>query len=329
MEIEYWRNSIAPSATIDVSLLDEADEEPMAIRSQREATPEAAPVLADAHDEHTATRHTFDFGILASSMQEDQKVCVEERVLTLEVKIMDLEYAISKIQARSPSPQGPAPRTQTPPLKTEKSGGNSAAASPLSMREARQSPTSSHTKTLGSLSSTKPGSTSTQLTAYSNDEDPSSQPKDRPTSTATTVRQTPLKPLESRDSQSVNRVSITSLTIDHFTTLIGLIRREQAARIRLEDQVVELQREVDHLRPASPPLSSIRSRNRSRAWTGDKDVYSIRHVGPSDYGRGRPLREYDDLDTDEEGSDVYETPTERKTFEGSVAYNHSVEGEAF
>jgi hypothetical protein len=315
-EIRYWRESVCPTPVYDLPL----DGRP--VLDELQTPVEEAPTSVRADEEPGSDqRDTFDFGILASSMREQDGVGIEARVMTLEVKLMDLEYAISKIQARPPSPMGPTPQHLRPTLQVNRLSPD--ATPKPKPAAAKQSPTPSNHHTLESTGSTNESAASTQPTAISAaDEDVFVDRRARPTSTATTVRAgepaaRPSSPCPSdgkRPRRHSHRDSITGLTIEHFTTLIGLIRREQAARIRLEDQVAELQRQIHELAPPPPPSSSSRphSRCRSRGWgeypdlRTDKEALRPR-LGP----RSATAAEADDLSTDD---GCYETPMEGVAF---------------
>ncbi|MCJ1286445.1 hypothetical protein MMC26_005790 [Xylographa opegraphella] len=307
-EIKYWRDSVAESPALK-SKFDDDD------GSSVEGAPEEAPApVAETGDqEDDINRDTFDFGILATSMQEQEPVSIEERVVTMEVKLMDLEYAISKIQAQSHSPVNLPPdvkqsavRGRSPSLRS------TASESSLQARAMEQS------------TSTNEGSESTQPTSQSSNE-PVGKQKVRPISNAPTIRPAKVDPQSPKVQDSPpkrNRNSITSLTIDHYTTLIGLIRREQAARIRLEDQVTDLQRQIMSMKTASP----ADSRSRIPRWQGN--TYHPNSSAVSDYRGGRYTHDLDETDTDDGFQDVYETPIERREFEGGP-FAGPYEGEAF
>ncbi|MCJ1391887.1 hypothetical protein MMC18_004754 [Xylographa bjoerkii] len=307
-EIKYWRDSVAESPALK-SKFDDDD------GSSSEGALEDAPVPADEtrDQEDEVNRDTFDFGILASSMQEQETISIEERVVTMEVKLMDLEYAISKIQAQSQSPGNPFPDVQPPAIRDRNLSGHSEA-----------SESSLQAKAMEQSTTTNEGSESTQPTSQSSNE-PSLKQKVRPISNVPTIRPAKVDP-QSTNVQEMppkrNRNSITSLTIDHYTTLIGLIRREQAARIRLEDQVTDLQRQITSMKTASP----ADSRSRIPRWPGN--TYHPSSSAASDYRGGRYAHDLDETDTDDGFQDVYETPIERREFEGGP-FAGPYEGEAF
>ena len=311
-EIKYWRDSVAESPALK-SKFDDDD------GSSLEGAVGVAPVPVDeAHEqEDEINRDTFDFGILATSMQEQEPVSIEERVVTMEVKLMDLEYAISKIQAQSQSPVNLPPDLKPSALRKRSLSLDSAA-----------SESSLQAKAMGQSTSTNAGSESTQPTSQSSN-DPFFKQKVRPLSNAPTIRPAKIEPQSSNVQElppKRNRNSITSLTIDHYTTLIGLIRREQAARIRLEDQVTDLQRQIMSMKTASP----VDPRSRVPRWQGN--TYHPNSSAVSDYRGGRYTHDLDETDTDDGFQDVYETPIERREFEGGPfagPYEGPYGGEAF
>ena len=359
-EIQYWRNSVAPMPTSDledgkeVGLEDEGNEQ---TNKPFELAGDTAPAVFfdDDDDDHEGgkgaerldsdTRDTFDFGMLASAMRQEENIPIEERLVTVEVKLMDLEYAISKLQASASAPNSTIPKATTtsdaaPPVEHSHT-----VHAPRSIG-GRQSPNSTSKSHICS-STTTSGSVSTQPTTLSTAsplqrpqlDDPFVDNKPRPTSNATTIRQVPISPIPSErfypTTEPRPRSSITGVTIDHFTTLISLIRSEQAARHRLESQINELQHQVKNLqqqiqqqqpRHPSGHSPSVSSFSRPRVWTDDRRDGSV-FTG---YGTARRMPSYDDTTSTDDGfQDVYETPTEQKRgeFEGGVF--HGREGEAF
>ncbi|MCJ1251089.1 hypothetical protein MMC30_008320 [Trapelia coarctata] len=306
-EIRFWRDSIAESPVLASK---NEDRDTTAVE---EAPKDTANAIDEVPDVNKDNRGTFDFGVLATSMHEREAVSMEDRMVTLEVKLMDLEYAISKIQAQPPSPAGPSPRHLRPDLQSRNpssGSGHSGTSSPLkSMEQSRASVVESE--------SVEP--TSRSSNGFRQDR------KVRPLSDSPTIRPPTAPPLgvsEHGATKSRNRNSITSLTIDHYTTLITLIRREQAARIRLEDQVSDLQRQLMNIQYPSPP----QSRSRIPRWKGSP--YNVTRSEVMPVRSGRSVFEDDDSDTEDGDEDIYETPTERREFEGAV-FGGPFDGEAF
>lgn len=324
-EIKYWRDSVAESPALKSKFEDDDeddDDKEHDNASGPEEGSEDAPAPApeamesvphEEHQEDQANRDAFDFGILAISMQEQESVSIEERVITMEVKLMDLEYAISNFQARPHFPGEVSIQQQQPQIQARK----------LSLTPETPE-TSLGANTTDQNNITREGSESTRPTSQSSNGSLIKQ-KTRPISSAPTIR--PPKVVSPATSekdmrQKRKRSSITSLTIDHYTTLINLIRREQAARRQLEDQVSDLRRQVMNLKAPSPP----ESRSRVPRWQGNTHHHTSSEA--LDHRSGRYTRDHDETDTDDGFHDVYETPIERREFEGGP-FLGPFEGEAF
>lgn len=173
----------------------------------------------------------FQFENLIASMA-DPDATVEQRLTTIEVKLMDLEFAISKIQGTDtncfPGPAESSTKQEKVP-EAQYSADNSLSDPSLA------SETSSHSSlSFGGRGESRPISTSTL----------------RPNVIY------PLPPSE-RDS-SWSTMNLTGISIEQYSALVTLVRREQTARKALETQVTQLQEEMQHFRrasglPASPP----------------------------------------------------------------------------
>ena len=367
-DIRYWRNSVGPAPVSENKK--EYGEGNDADHETFEVAGDTAPVSFFENDddvqgetssEHERfegdTRDTFDFGIFASTIQQEENLPIEERMVTVEVKLMDLEYAISKIQANAAASKAATSshtvaEAPTPPASSF--NGISNLATP-----GRQSPVSTHKSHLDSTSTNYSSSVSTQPTAFSiTSPQPRSQPDDpfvdnktRPASQAPTVRYNPVTPMPSKrdyaTSEPRSRPGLSGPSVDHFAALISLIRTEQAARQRLESQVIELQREVKLLRQQQQPQlhiqpqhryqtshpslhssKSMASFSRPRAWTGDKRGEAAPFT---DFSLPRRMQSYDaaTVSTDDGYQDVYETPIEQRRGEFEGGAINGVEGEAF
>ncbi|KAL9023201.1 MAG: hypothetical protein Q9196_007342, partial [Gyalolechia fulgens] len=152
----------------------------------------------------------FDFGLSAGALQSQGHVSLEERLVTLEIKLMDFEYAISKLQAdikyvdvKSPTEDISQHYEVSPQVPS-----NPTFLRPPSLLGSKNSPTSNYDQSPEST----PGIQQLPFGIHH----AATRPKPRPTSIATT-----LKPARS-DRNSLT--SMTELTIEHYTTLITLIR---------------------------------------------------------------------------------------------------------
>ena len=317
-EIKYWRESTTEDepATTEQSHFAEAEHELI-------TTSTATKAASDAGDEHgrpfEAHNQDFNFGLPIEDLQGNEHIDLEERMITLELKLMDFDYAISKLQAGSFPSLDRHERAEASPMRP------------------------SHTRSVSDqqrVQSFKGGApfieTSPSLSYYQSDRnlsfqpgpflagesDPSTiQPRPRPVSIATTLKASGARQHSSFGARGSidrsSRGSITQLTIEHYTTLITLIRREQSARMRLEDQVTRLQRQVETLQAHSPsPRSRREQQNLGRHFSPD-DIsrpYGLGFDGRR--SRGRSSNYSGATDTDEDNfHDVYVTPIERGEFE--------------
>ncbi|KAL9583600.1 MAG: hypothetical protein Q9203_005014 [Teloschistes exilis] len=237
-EIRYWSENADENAPGFIAP-DSRQPSPDRTLARRQGFVERTPPMP-AEGEHSTAPDPgdFNFDLSSSEMPNQEQISLEERLVTFEIKLMDFDYAISKLQAdmktvdvKSPtedisqhyeaSPQLPSnPTLLQPPPKAalENSPSSNYDQSPESTPGMQQMPFGIHL--------------------------PANQRNARPTSIATT-----LKP--ARGDRS-SRNSMTELTIEHYTTLITLIRREQSARIQLEDKVSMLQREIQSLKSPFP-----------------------------------------------------------------------------
>ncbi|KAL8692477.1 MAG: hypothetical protein Q9218_002513 [Villophora microphyllina] len=250
-EIRYWREStdeIAAGFTAPDSRQPSPDRALVRRQGFVERTPpmpeeEEHPIAPDPGD--------FNFDLTSGEMPTQEQISLEERLVTFEIKLMDFEYAISKLQAdiktvdvKSPTEdisQHYEASPQIPP--------DSSLLQPPPKPALENSPSSNYDRSPEST----PGMQQTPFGIHH----PANQPRPRPTSIATTLKPT--------RGDRTSRNSMTELTIEHYTTLITLIRREQSARIRLEDKVSMLQREIQKLKSPSPDsLREIRNARRQQ-----------------------------------------------------------------
>ena len=287
-EIKYWRAS-SDLNSVGVKGLD-------------------SPEMAQNIDDNTATEDgdhpvethasDFNFGLPRNEVQNQESVGLEERLVTLEIKLMDFEYALSKLQASSGSPS----------RRHSRQIGRQDSADSYQSSDGPHAPSES----ASSLPSETPPMTSSQ---WAKD----ITPKTRPTSVATT-----LKPGHSAQAGSVRkksidrstRSSLMGLTIDHYTTLITLIRTEQSSRQRLEQQVSLLQGRLDAMSTPPPQLyqqslsQSQRSYSRSLSPSQRRQGFvDLRGGAPSRQPRRSSSYSTTETDTDDDAfHDVYVTP---------------------
>lgn len=317
-EIRYWRESAEGSSPV----LDNTNfmESEFLQMSPSVSHDEGAAKGSLATDEPSAETEenngNFNFGLSTGTMEHQEQIGIEERMVTLEIKLMDFEYAISKLQASLASPAFP-PHHRFHSIDDPRLSGDSERAqnypqSPLyrskQPSEDFYAPSSTHgTPAIQTHQRPFPPSVHTPTTPE-HQEHPSDN---RPTSVATTLK------AGARDHAS--RASTTGLTIEHYTSLMALIRRERSERLRLEDEVLSLQRQVQHLINLQRPLSPL-PRQEPRTY----DSGSVRHRSPEvavSNSRGRYRRRsstYTEAETDTDDAsfhEVYVTPVERGEYE--------------
>ncbi len=306
-EIRYWRESTHLSSFGGLKSIG-SPEATSPTMTKGEVEGAADEAVGEPTGENDLGEHNeqFNFGLPGdtSHMQNQDRMGLEERLITLEIKLMDFEYALSKLQAGSSSSQRNSNVVDGKRIRLVDSD---------SSLGAQQTPNE-----LSPIIQQGP-------IPHSISHKPSVEnlmnPKPRPTSVATTIKQGPQSGIyTSQDRPPVDRAmraSLTSLTIEHYTTLISLIRHEQSARQRLEEQVVQLQAQVDrqatqqsNLRnnPPSSQLSHTFSQSSRRHGMVDAEN---RRLGPYMQPQRARSSSYSTAETTDDESDyhdVYVTP---------------------
>ncbi|KEF55145.1 uncharacterized protein A1O9_08799 [Exophiala aquamarina CBS 119918] len=302
-EIAYWRNS-AIQNPVPVFSGQTISVDPVHV-------PQTVASIDDSEPASSVVNplQTFDFGLDGSDKYE---TTIEQRVNTLEIKLFDFEYAIAKLQGNE---------LQKPMLNSRFQRGSIHNIFPDDTTHPTLTTTSS--QEFNFLSS--PATTTHDVTFLSSPgESPPVSPENdelfRPqrASKATTAT---IRPYTAR-RRSPRSPSI-HLSSERFETMMELIREEQAARQRLEEQMMELRREVESLRtpvfatihdayptpsPESSHTTAPRSLHRAPAFQNTASKEISRFSGS----------EVDSDPGEIEGfEDVYETPLveSRKTFE--------------
>ena len=238
-EIRYWRESTHLSSFGGLKSVG-SPEDLSPVLAKGDIEDPVGETADETGGENDLGEHNqqFNFGLPADTLplQNQESMGLEERLITLEIKLMDFEYALSKLQAGSTSSQR---NSQFETTKHQQLA-NSYRYSDVQQTSVEASP------------AIQQGPISRSISHKPSVED-LMNPKPRPTSVATTIKQgahsgihtSSEKPPADRGMRS----SLTNLTIEHYTTLITLIRHEQSARQRLEEQVTQLQAQVDRQAP--------------------------------------------------------------------------------
>ena len=251
----------------------------------------------------------FNFGLQADSMQGQERIGLEERLITLEIKLMDFEYALSRIQAGSGGPSRRHSSSDMNGLRLD--GSRHSSEAPPTPRDG--------SSILAQIiaSQRRPATDSVALS------------RDRPISVATTLKPTHRKNNSSGKSgpDLAPGIGPSGLTVEHYEMLVNSIHRERSARLALEDQVLRLQKQIESIHESDRPQShqrSISSNNNSfvnHSHTQSSSSHQSRVLGmiPSDGRRGgryyaepRPRSSSystNETDTTEDYHDAYLTPS--------------------
>ncbi|EER45644.1 conserved hypothetical protein [Histoplasma capsulatum H143] len=216
-EIKFWRESFLKVETSPS--ISARPETQSTIASVLEAT-EHAEVDQSLDD-------PFNLTALMGTMHDNSETGLAQRVNMLEVKLMDLEFAIAKLQGHDVSP---AKKTFDTSM-----GRNF----PYSQQ---RTVTDAHPPLFVSSFPSSPSITPPRT----------SPTPDRPESTAT------LRPYTVRNNVSCQTPSsfvsdFKGISVEQYSALTTLVRREQTARKLLEEQVFQLQRDISQLRGGQPP----------------------------------------------------------------------------
>ncbi|KAI1613163.1 hypothetical protein EDD37DRAFT_335640 [Exophiala viscosa] len=304
-EIAYWRNS--------------ATQNPVPVYSGQSISVDPAHVLGRVSSVEESERdsarpdpmHAFDFGLEV----DRDKTGLEQRVNTLEIKLFDFEYAIARLQGNNiPKPNLPYTRgsvhdvfpdnNTNPTLTSPPSLETSYLASPATVND------------VSFLSS--PG----ESPRFASPDEDFFRPQRASKATTATIRPSTTRRQSPGRSRDCSPTSI-HIPVEKFEALLDLMKEEKDARIRLEAQVMELQKEVASLQtpvyatireayPTPSPESTHTSPATPRALHRTQG-FQLKYP-PPDVSR---FSETDpDSDAEEGFQDVYETPREeRNTFE--------------
>ena len=292
-EIKYWRQS-ADLGSLGIKGFDSSE-----LEQKDDAD------AADNSDGNLGQRSgEFNFGLPADAIQNQERIGLEERIVTLEIKLMDFEYAISKLQAGSTSP----PRRLSERIEMARRQNS---VDGYFSSDHRQVPIQESRALLQETPPLSPSKFAQEIT-----------PQQRPTSVATTLKASTSGLYTSAYKSSIDRStgsSLTGLTIEHYTTLVTLIRHEQSSRVRLEQQVSMLQKQLDRISPphSSPSHAhslSQHSHSHSRSLSSQQRRHGFVDVGNrGGHYRQRRTRSSsystNETDTDDDVyHDVYVTP---------------------
>ncbi|KIV84048.1 hypothetical protein PV11_06023 [Exophiala sideris] len=306
-EIAYWRNS--------------ATKNPVPVYSGQSISVDPAHVLgrpssveeSDRDSARPDAMHGFDFGL---EVGDRDKTGLEQRINTLEIKLFDFEYAIARLQGNNlPKPnlhQLDHTRGLIHDVPSDNNTNATVTSPPPLDTGYLASPATLNDVSFLSSPGESPGFPDEDLF----------RPQRASKATITTIRPSTTRRQSPGRSRDCSPTSI-HIPVEKFEALLDLIKEEKAARIRLEAQVMELQKEVASLKtpvyatireayPTPSPESTQTSPATPRA-LHRAPGFQLKYP-PPDISR---FSETDpDSDAEEGFQDVYETPREeRNTFE--------------
>lgn len=313
-EIAYWRNSaIENPVPVYSGQLIAVD--PVHITAPESSTEESERASSSAGNPMQA----FDFGLDLSNVNDTS---LEQRINTLEIKLIDFEYAIAKLQGTKISnPVRDLRHFNQEPI-DDVFANDHADSTLTSMSSQGSSYLASSPNTVNNMSFlSSPG-----------DSPPLSPERDdlfRPqrSSKATTATITPYNSKTKTPPLPESPTSI-HIPLDKFEALLEMVKDEKAARLMLEEQVMELQKEVESLKapvyatireapyPTPSPESSHHVPATPRALHRSPGFQL--NYPPPEISRFSGTDQESEMEHEEEGfEEVYETPLEntRKTFE--------------
>ncbi|KNG84180.1 hypothetical protein ANOM_008578 [Aspergillus nomiae NRRL 13137] len=249
-----WRRRSIESYVTSTACGAASDTDLMSIRPPTRGTAVSAPQTAvepsvdgaspsdDPADEESIPPNV---GTLVSAMQHDDSISLEQRLTTLEVKLIDLEFAIARMQTERSEP------------------------SPTATSSRKQSQNSS-TEHKRKKSTTQPPPSGSEVTSSGG------SAGDRPLSTAT-IRPSTQQLHRSKTLQSPSLSSLSDhnagISVEQYSALVMLLRREQNARRSLEHEVSGLRSDIQQLQQLAQNSMGL------------KTMYPIRNADSQEFMR--------------------------------------------
>ncbi|DAA77547.1 TPA_exp: Uncharacterized protein A8136_6093 [Trichophyton benhamiae CBS 112371] len=234
-EIRFWRESTLndfaeprpdtrPATSISSHI---GPDEKVADASEESAD---CPIEEDESDDSEPNdEEGFDFKNLMESMQTENEVSLAQRVGTLEVKLMDLEFAIAKLQNSS---------AEANTVKKKATG------SPVRGRP--MEPINDSSQFINSFVST-PSITPPQGSPAEIEPMQHSSPITLCNHSLECISQSRRPPSPYRSDSGFQGISV-----EQYSALTTLMRREQCARKLLESQILSMQQEIRRLQTGEP-----------------------------------------------------------------------------
>ncbi|BDD57794.1 hypothetical protein MPDQ_005459 [Monascus purpureus] len=215
-----------------------------------ERKPSQSAVPGATPDQETNSSIVFNAGDLFNSIQNGDDATLEQRITTLEVKLIDLELAIARMQGHTIK--------NSPPDKTRPKQ----PVSPVPVRENKRH---------------EPSESASSIDSFNN----LPLQEKRPLSTST-IRPINIPP-HLRGVPSISSLNEASpVSVEQYSALVMLLRRERSARRNLESQVAILQEDIRQMQGVTRSSMNVGTR------------YPIRSLHSEEFIR---LRQVDSLPT--------------------------------
>ncbi|OGM39141.1 hypothetical protein ABOM_012262 [Aspergillus bombycis] len=286
-----WRRRSIESYVTSTACGAASDTDLMSIRPPTRGTAVSAPQTAvepsvdgvdPLHNPVDEESIPPNVGTLVSAMQHDESISLEQRLTTLEVKLIDLEFAIARMQTErsEPSPTATSGRKQSQNSSTEHKRKQSTTQPPPS----------------GSETTPSAGSAG-----------------DRPLSTATIRPSTHLHRSKTLQSPSLSSLSDhnAGISVEQYSALVTLLRREQNARRSLEHEVSGLRSDIQQLQQLAQNSMGLKTMYPIR--NADSQEFIRPDSNTMGYSQTIPVRTEPKLGSPYESDSDYDrsdTPTE-------------------
>ncbi|KAF7712968.1 Uncharacterized protein PECH_002313 [Penicillium ucsense] len=168
---------------------------------------------------------------LVRAMQQDDSLTVEQRLNTMEVKMIDLEFAIARMQTSSTS--------STPTIEKHPERERKRSTPRRKEKALPQVPKQSSRPISNNRDKSKVPKTST------------TEPKGQPKSTSPNRTDTEKPEISRADPSPISANDFNGISIEQYSALVTLLRREQTARRNLESQVSSLKKDIRQMQRAA------------------------------------------------------------------------------
>ncbi|RHZ54134.1 uncharacterized protein CDV56_101984 [Aspergillus thermomutatus] len=230
-----WRRRSTETTYVNSSTFDTSSDSEMSYRPPTRTTVASAPEppsespVEGTQKQEELENVTPNIGNLVNCMQHSEDISLEQRLTTLEVKLIDLEFAIARMQNV---------RAEPSPAESPK---ENKASSPTKSRRHVRNKSSAHLQS--------PGTGELKSDEFT--------PDSRPVSTAT-IRPSNLQRLRTLQTSSSTSLSdFNGISVEQYSALVMLLRREQTARRNLETQVASLKEDIQQLQQLASNSISV------------------------------------------------------------------------